>query len=80
MEACLEAIRCGGQDKELLQELLRTKKLPVNRLASQSGVSRKTLERHRKYILVMLLIQTNGYELMRGHLYHILKKKGDRPE
>lgn len=80
MEACLEAIRCGGQDKELLQELLRTKKLSVNRLASQSGVPRKTLERHRKYILVMLLIQTNGYELMRGHLYRILKKKGDRPE
>ena len=28
------------------------------------------------YLLAMLLIQTNGYEIIRGHLRHVLKVKG----
>ena len=76
MEACAKAIRYAGENKKLLDELLRTKKLPLAQLVLGSGVERKTLERHRKYILTMLLIQTNGYEIIRGHLYHVLKKGG----
>lgn len=72
--ACAKAIRYAGENRELLDTLLRTKKLPLLALAAGSGVERKTLERHRKYILAMLLIQTNGYEIIRGHLRHILKK------
>ena len=78
LETCTKAIRFGGSDEELLEELLRTKKLPMTRLAVGSGADRKTLERHRKYILAMLLIQTNGYEIIRGHLHHVLKKGGSR--
>ncbi|MBQ2854139.1 MAG: RNA polymerase subunit sigma [Oscillospiraceae bacterium] len=74
MEACAKAIRYAGKNKKLLDELLRTRKLPLAQLVQGSGVERKTLERHRKYILTMLLIQTNGYEILRGHLYHVLKK------
>ena len=76
LEACASAIRCAAEDSQLLHELLQTKKLPMSQLVRPSGVERKTLERHRKYILVMLLIQTNGYEIIRGHLRHVLKKKG----
>lgn len=78
LEACSAAIRFGGSDEALLEELLRTKKLPMTRLVMGSGTDRKTLERHRKYILAMLLIQTNGYEIIRGHLHHVLKKGGSR--
>ncbi len=76
LTACAKAIRRGGENRELLHELLRTRKLPMAQLTTLSGVERKTLERHRKYILAMLLIQTNGYEIIRGHLYAILKKGG----
>ena len=76
MEACAKAIRYAGENKKLLDELLRTQKLPLTQLVQGSGMERKTLERHRKYILTMLLIQTNGYEIIRGHLYHVLKKGG----
>jgi len=76
LEACAAAIRYAAGDKVLLDELLRTKKLPMARLVSGSGAERKTLERHRNYILAMLLIQTNGYEIIRGHLRHVLKGKG----
>lgn len=76
LEACAAAIRYAAENKYLLDELLRTKKLPMAQLVLGSGAERKTLERHRKYILAMLLIQTNGYEIVRGHLRRVLKKKG----
>lgn len=79
LDACASAIRFAAENKYLLDELLRTKKLPLAQLVRGSGAERKTLERHRKYILAMLLIQTNGYEIIRGHLYRVLKK-GGRPE
>lgn len=79
LEACTRAIRYGAEQKDLLDELLQTKKLPLAQLVKGSGVERKTLERHRKYVLAMLLIQTNGYEIIRGHLHRTLAKKGGMP-
>ena len=76
LEACRKAVSYAVQNKHLLEDLLRTKKLPLGELVSGTGVERKTLERHRKYLLAMLLIQTNGYEIIRGHLYHVRKKGG----
>ena len=76
LEACASAIRYAAENKQLLDEMLKTKKLPMAQLVLGSGVERKTLERHRNYILVMLLVQTNGYEIIRGHLRHVLDKKG----
>lgn len=76
LDACACAIRYAADNRHLLDELLRTRKLPMAQLAAGSGIERKTLERHRKYILAMLLIQTNGYEIIRGHLRHVLKGKG----
>ena len=42
-------------------------------LADGAGVERKTLERHRRYLVAVLLICTNGYEIMRGHIMQVLK-------
>ena len=75
-KVCLAAIRYAMKNRQLLEELLHTKKLPMNQLVLGSGADRKTLERHRKYILAMLLIQTNGYEIIRGHLRHMFKEGG----
>ena len=74
--ACMRAIRCGADDGELLDEIERTCRLPLKRISELSGVERKTIERHRRYIIAMLLIHTNGYEIVRGHLRHILTEKG----
>lgn len=74
--ACLAAIRHAMENRSLLDSLLETRKLPLQQLVLGSGSDRKTLERHRKYILAMLLIQTNGYEIIRGHLRHLWKKGG----
>ena len=53
-----------------------TGKLPMNELATGSGTDRKTMERHRKYLVAILLAFTNGYEIIRGHLCQIGSKKG----
>lgn len=75
-EVCLAAIHYAMENRALLEELLRTKKLPLAQLVLGAGSDRKTLERHRKYVLAMLVIQTNGYEIIRGHLRHVWKKGG----
>ena len=42
-------------------------------LAAGSGVEKKTLERHRKYLVAILLAFTNGYTIIRGHLCQVMK-------
>ena len=59
-----------------MEEIERSGKLPITRLSEAVGVEKKTLERHRKYLLAMLLIHTNGYEIIRGHLRHLSSEKG----
>ena len=76
MQACLAAVHYAMDNRELLEELLRTKKLPLAELVRGSGSDRKTLERHRKYVLAMLVIQTNGYEIIRGHLREAWRRGG----
>ena len=73
LDACRRALQYARDNPELLDELLRTGRLPVGRLSAGSGVERKTLERHRKYMVALLLIYTNGYEIIRGHLKQVMK-------
>ena len=77
-ETCLSAIRYAMANRQLLDELLQTGKLPLAELVRATGCDRKTLERHRKYVLAMLVIQTNGYEIIRGHLRHVWRQGGVR--
>ena len=56
------------ESNELIERVEKGGKLPIAELASGSGVERKTLERHRKYMVAMLLAFTNGFEIIRGHL------------
>lgn len=73
LDACKKALQYARDNPELLDEFLRTKRLPVAKLCEGSGVERKTLERHRKYMAALLLIYTNGYEIIRGHLKQVMK-------
>ncbi len=74
--ACHRALQWAKGEPELLEQILRSKKLPITALAAGSGVERKTLERHRKYMLALLLAYTNGFEIIRGHLGQMAIVKG----
>lgn len=73
LNACRKALYFAKEHPEILEELLRTRRLPTARLCQESGVQRKTMERHRKYMVALLLIYTNGYEIIRGHLKQVMK-------
>lgn len=73
LEACRKAIGYARENPELLEEFLRTRRLPIAQLTAGSGVERKTLERHRKYMVALLLVYTNGYEILRGHLKQVMR-------
>ena len=56
----------------------RSGKLPIAELAFGAGAERKTLERHRKYLVAMLLAFTNGFEIIRGHLCRLDAGRGTK--
>lgn len=75
LEACQKVIQFAKQNPKHIKRLLRTKQLPVKALADGADVPKKTIERHRKYLVALLLIYSNGYEMIRGHLSHLVKEE-----
>lgn len=73
MEVCQKAIAYAKANPELIQELVSTRRLPIAKLVEGASVERKTLERHRKYLVALLLVYSNGYEIIRGHLMQMGK-------
>ena len=68
LRACLDALGFARGVPDILAAVERSGKLPMTELARGANVERKTLERHRKYLVAMLLAFTNGFEIIRGHL------------
>lgn len=55
-------------ESSLLDTLKETGKLPVKELTEMCGVSRKTVERNRKYIIAIALIISGTYPFMHDYL------------
>lgn len=71
MDACHRVLAYARSHPALLDKLVISRRLPIGELARGSGVEKKTLERHRTYLVAILLAFTNGYEIIRGHLCRI---------
>lgn len=78
LAACHRALRHARENPQLLQQAVATGKLPITALAAGANVERKTLERHRKYMMAVLLAYTNGFDVIRGHLGQMMLVKGGR--
>lgn len=76
LERCQRVIHYAREHPEVITELLRTRKLPISALVKGAAVDKKILERHRKYLMAMLIIHSNGYEIIRSHIGMIFKKEG----
>ncbi|CAN7705517.1 RNA polymerase sigma factor SigI [Paenibacillus sp. LjRoot153] len=61
--------RTLAQDSELMRTLLTKRQLPIKELLEQVQVSRKTLERNRKYIIAIALIFNGPYPYLRDYLH-----------
>lgn len=73
LDTCKKALRYVKENPSVMETFLRTQRLPIKKLAEGANVEKKTLERHRKYLVALLLIYSNGYEIIRGHLSQVLK-------
>lgn len=73
-ERAIEVARLVASQPTWTQTLVQRKVLPLKELAAKVGMSRKTLERHRKYIVAMSLVLIGEY----GHLQAYLERRGTK--
>ena len=72
LSSCYKAINYAVSNPEVIDTMKRTKKIPLSQIVTGTGVERKVIERHRKYIVVLMLVYSNGYELIREHLNQVM--------
>ena len=74
-DARLRAMEVAGliaHNAELAEYLKRKKELPLKFLTGQVDISRKTLERQRKYIIAVALILINDYSYLKQYVQKAL--------
>lgn len=59
-------------DPDLREEIRRTGKLPLKQLEEMVRVSRKTLERHRRYLLAGFILLDSDLDTMKDYFYETL--------
>ncbi|WP_449539555.1 RNA polymerase sigma factor SigI [Ferdinandcohnia sp. Marseille-Q9671] len=59
--------------QELLSILFEKKQLPIKQLEAKVSVSRKTIERNRKYIIAMAIILSGDYIYLKDYLKGVLE-------
>lgn len=61
------------ENNELKSALFEKKQLPIKQLESKVTVSRKTIERNRKYIIAMAIILSGDYLYLKDYLKGVLE-------
>lgn len=74
---CFAAVKYLIHNDKLLQVMRQKSLLPLKELCETTGISRKTLERHRQYIIVVALVGTDDYPYLQSWLS--LRKYGVLP-
>ncbi len=67
-QLCLRLAEAVVNDKAMKAELLKNKRLTQNRLANCLNISPKTIEKHRKYIITLIILLMGDYPNIRAYL------------
>lgn len=67
-EQCLHLARAVAEDPALYEGFRRTDRLPQAALAQRFGLSTKTIEKHRRYIVAVIVILAGDYPGVRSFL------------
>jgi RNA polymerase sigma factor len=70
----IEIAQVIAEDEHLRGLLLMKKRLPTNELLARLPISRKTVERHRLYIIAVFLILIEDYQYLKSYLQLEVKK------
>ena len=68
---CGKAILHIVENKELLDSVLEGGKLPLKQMCGELGISRFTMDRHRKYIVTGVIILSGEFPLISDYLSYI---------
>ncbi|MBX5436982.1 MAG: RNA polymerase sigma factor SigI [Alicyclobacillaceae bacterium] len=64
----MEVAKMVAEDEELRRYVQEKKALPLKQLERRAGVSRKTMERQRKYILAIVVLLCGDFEHLRSYI------------
>lgn len=78
INVCMKILGFARKNPHILDELVKSRKLPISAIINGTGAERKTIERHRKYLVAILLAFTNGFEIIREHLHELQKREDVR--
>jgi len=71
--ACAQAVAYLLQHKNLIRKMQETSMLPVKEILEHTKISRKILERHRRYIIAATEILNGEYPLLAEYMSYIRK-------
>lgn len=71
--ACKDAIICMLKPGDLYDKMKSSKLLPIKEIETRTGIKRKTLERHRKYIMAVSELLQGDYPHLGDYLTDIKK-------
>ena len=72
-KACAEAVAYMLEHDDLIRKMRAKRILPVKELKEDAGISRKILERHRRYIIAAIEILNGEYPLLAEYMSYIKK-------
>ena len=70
-QQCAKAVRCVLADAELLAKLKSSAQLPIRAIKERTGVSEKSLDRYRKYIIMAAVMLSGDYPAISSRLRFI---------
>jgi RNA polymerase sigma factor len=56
------------EDKAMVDEIKRTRQIPVKKLSALTGITEKTFEKYRRYIAALILIMSGDYPYLHSFL------------
>ncbi len=74
--ACRTAVRYILQNPPLAEDIRRSRQLPVKIIQENTGLPRKLIERHRKYIIAAMLILSGDYPQLAEYVAYISDGEG----
>ncbi|MDF2790939.1 MAG: polymerase sigma factor SigI [Neobacillus sp.] len=72
-ENAIKVAKLLVENRELRDSLYEKKRLPIKQLEKMVNVSRKTIERNRKYIIAIALILSSDYVYLNDYLKGVLE-------
>ena len=69
---CREVIKYILSADTMVEFIRKNKYIPVKEIISATGVNRKILERHRNYIIAVVLVMDGEYEIIQGQFSQLM--------